>query len=157
MFARFFVVLASTLLLALASPALATGPPVVETDSFSFTDVDPCTGETMLVTFDMTITIHEFELTDPPRHHLTAREDAVITTSSGFVGRGTRMAVDNGAGLFGEEEGQGMFTFVLNDVLRKENGQMMRVHLTTHVTVVGGEIVTLVDKFRFECVKGGVV
>jgi hypothetical protein len=152
MFARSFVVLASTVLLALASPALATGPPVVETDSFSFTDVDPCTGETMLVTFDLTITIHEFELTDLPRH-----QDAFITTSSGFVGRGTRMAVDNGAGLVGEEEGQGMFTFVLNDVLRKENGQMMRVHLTTHVTVVGGEIVTLVDKFRFECVKGGVV
>lgn len=152
MFIRAFAL--ALALVALPHPAVATdGPPIVATVTISFVDVDPCTGELQKVTFLITRRDHRFALEDPARHHLNRHVTVEITTSSGYEGRGVRQIIDNGAGPFGGGEGRGMFTLVINDQLRAPDGRFMRVHLTFHITVVGGEVVSEVDNLAFECVR----
>lgn len=136
-----------------AGPALASEPPeTVTLNPIVFNDINPCTNETHVVTLALTLRGHDFELTDPGRHHGTSTLAGTITTSSGFVGRITEIQVDNGAGLFGEEEGRGTLTFATNGMARNDSGDAFTVHLIFHITLVDDEAVAVVDRFRLECI-----
>ncbi len=133
---RAFVAAAAlAVVLVAAGPAAAKGPPVVVTvPPFTFPDVNPCTGVPHDVTIALTLRIHEFELTDPERHHFNIQFYADIATSDGFSGRGTGPDIDNGAGLFGAETG-GMFTSIIAAQLRNPTtGQKFRVNGNFHFT-----------------------
>jgi hypothetical protein len=86
---RLVVALLSVVALAFAAPAAADRPlefPILDT----FPDVNPCTGNAMVVTFVGTLFVHDHG----SREVNIARR--TITTSDGFVGRGTDTFVDNG-------------------------------------------------------------
>ena len=86
---RLVVALLSIVALAFAAPAAADAPtefPILDV----FEDVNPCTGNPMTVTFVGTTFIHEHG------SRVLGRAERTITTSDGFVGRGTDSFVDNG-------------------------------------------------------------
>jgi hypothetical protein len=141
--------LASSLLpMVAATPAHATEPPIVFTDSVSFNDLNPCTGQRHRVMFDLTIRVHDF-VTEDGRHHLTIHEEAIVTTSSGWTGSGQAQVVE-----IVSEDGDATFTFVLQHQLHHPDfpGQTLRPGVVIHVTVVDGEVVADIGRFRFECV-----
>jgi hypothetical protein len=85
---RRVVALLGVVALAFAAPAAADRPtefPIFDV----FLDVNPCTGTVMTVTFVGTISVHQHGV----REVNLARR--TITTSDGFVGRGTDTFVDN--------------------------------------------------------------
>jgi hypothetical protein len=95
--------------LAFALPAAADPPTSFEfTDVF--TDVNPCTGETMTVTFVGTAFVHEHG------SRIVVRAERTITTSDGFVGHGTDTFVDNGQVLVSR----------LDDMLANGSGDRFR-------------------------------
>jgi hypothetical protein len=151
--ARYATLIVSiAVLLAGAGSALASGPPeTVTLPPRVFTDVNPCTGDLHVVTLALTLRTHDFELTDPARHHGSSTLLGTIATSDGFVGRITQVAVDNGAGLFDEEEGRGILTLVTNGMARNDSGDAFSVHFLLHVTLVNGEPVVAFERFRLEC------
>jgi hypothetical protein len=86
---RLVVALLSIVALAFAAPAAADAPeefPILDV----FTDVNPCTGDVMTVTFVGTGFIHFHG------DRIVVRAERTITTSDGFVGHGTDSFVDNG-------------------------------------------------------------
>ena len=86
---RLVVALLSVVALAFAAPAAADRPtefPILDV----FPDVNPCTGSPMTVTFVGTAFVHEHG------SRVVAHAHRTITTSDGFVGRGTDSFVDNG-------------------------------------------------------------
>jgi hypothetical protein len=153
---KYAALLLCTGAVALAGPALASGPPqTVPLGPIVFTDVNPCTNAPQVVTLTATLRAHDFELADPARHHGNSTVAGTITTSSGYSGRITEVAVDNGAGLFDEEEDRGMLTLVSNGIARDESGDAFAVHFLLHVTLVDGEPVAVVERFRLECLGEG--
>ena len=85
---RLVVALLSVVALSFAAPAAADRPaefPIFDV----FPDVNPCTGNTMTVTFVGTLFVHQHG----SREVNIARR--TITTSDGFVGHGTDTFVDN--------------------------------------------------------------
>lgn len=135
-----------------AGSAVASGPP--ETVVFpprTFAALNPCSGAPHLVTIAQTMRLHEFEVADPARHHLNAAITGTITTSDGFTGKIAEVDIDNGAGLFDEEEGRGTFTAVVHGIARNGSGDGFSVHSVFHVTVIDGEAAVVVDRFRLEC------
>ena len=85
---RLVVALLSVVALAFAAPAAADRPtefPIFDV----FSDVNPCTGNVMTVTFVGTISVHQHGVREV---NLAER---TITTSDGFVGHGTDTFVDN--------------------------------------------------------------
>ena len=106
---RLGVALLSVVALAFA----AADPP----DSFEFVevfgDVNPCTGEAMTVTFVGTAYVHEHG------SRTVVRAQRTITTSDGFVGRGTDSNVENGQ----------VALFRLNDIMTNATtGDRFRAH-----------------------------
>ena len=86
---RLAVALLSVVALAFAASAAADAPeefPVLEV----FSDVNPCTGETVTVTFVGTGFLHVHG------DRVVVRSERTITTSDGFAGHGTDSFVDNG-------------------------------------------------------------
>lgn len=138
--------------LALAAPGLATAPPETVTVEDTFSAVNPCTGKRHRVTATVTLTVHAFELTDPDRHHANVQFKGTFVTSDGFAGQFTGPDIDNGAGLFEDPEGDGIFTSILNVKGTNESGQIISIHLNFHVTLVKGEVVAFVDNFSERCV-----
>jgi len=144
--------LAVVLLIASGIPAAAKGPIEVITFSDQFTDVNPCTGMEHDISVDATLRIHEFELMDPERHHFNIRLLLDATTSDGFVGRAVATEVDNGGGLFGGEEGTGMFKSLFNGVLRNpETGQKIRIHVNVTFVQVDSDPKVDTDNFVLTC------
>ena len=86
---RFVIGLLSVVALAFAVPAGAN-PPVEEPILDVFTDINPCSGEEMTVTFVGSVLVHEHG------ERVIAIAHRTITTSDGFVGHGTDSFVDNG-------------------------------------------------------------
>ena len=86
---RLAIGLLSVVALAIPVPA-AADPPVEEPILDVFTDINPCTGEEMTVTFVGTALVHEHGEREIATAHRT------ITTSDGFEGRGMDSFVDNG-------------------------------------------------------------
>lgn len=86
---RLVLALLSVVALAFAAPAAADRPaefPILDV----FPDVNPCTGDDMIVTFTGTFFVHEHGSREVVRGQRT------ITTSDGFVGHGTDTFVANG-------------------------------------------------------------
>ena len=118
---------------ALAFPvAAAANPPVEEPILDVFTDINPCSGEEMTVTFVGSVLVHEHG------ERVIAIAHRTITTSDGFVGHGTDSFVDNGQILrarltdimTNEATGQrfrARFVFVLDlrtDTVRVDRGEL---------------------------------
>lgn len=105
--------------------AAPTSIPIFE----QFDDVNPCTGLIHTVTFAGTAWIQEHD------GLIVVREERTITTSSGFVGRGNDIFVDNG----------NIQKITLNDMLVNGSGDRIRAQFimvfdlsTSTIQVLGG-------------------
>lgn len=125
--------LAASLAVAVAAPANA-GPRFEVHDEITFTDVDPCTGGTHDVTIAVTFLVHEHD------GRAVARGVRTLTTTAGYVGRGTSSFVSNG-----EVE---MFRFT--DLLADASGNRVRASGVFVLDVSSGAV--RVDKFALTCV-----
>jgi len=146
------VVLFAVALAVTAGSAHADGPPeTIALDPVVFSDVNPCTGETHVVTILWTLRFHDFELTDPARHHGTAKLAGTITTNTGFTGRITQIDLDHGSGPF-NQSGSFTATNVANGIARNDSGEAFSVHAVFHVTVLDGYACVVFERFRLECI-----
>ena len=126
--------LLSVVALAFAVPA-AANPPVEEPILDVFTDINPCSGEEMTVTFVGSVRVHEHGA------RVIAIAQRTITTSDGFEGHGVDSFVDNGQ----------VVRATLTDILTNEaTGQRFRAHFefvldlaTDTVRVDRGELTCL--------------
>lgn len=89
------------------------GAPTVFPVFIEFEGVNPCSGQLHTITMTGTGWLHEHD----GRH--VVHMQRTITTSSGFVGRGTNTFVVNG----------NVLTLTLNDMLAHESGDRIRAHL----------------------------
>ena len=109
---RLVVGLLSVVALAFAVPA-AANPPVEEPILDVFTDINPCSGEEMTVTFVGSVLVHEHG------ERVIATAHRTITTSDGFEGHGADTFVENGQ----------VAKFTLTDILtNEETGQRFRAN-----------------------------
>lgn len=138
-------------LVVMGDAASAKEKPGEDVFTFSDTVFNPCTELAHDVFGTFTGRPHPFELNDPDRHHFNGVFRIELATSDGFSGFAVGGDIDNGAGLFGAEEGRGMVTSHFNAKLRNAAGQIISVHGTFHLSVVGGELVAIVDNFRETC------
>ncbi len=95
----------------LAAPA-AADPPTRFSDSVTFVDLNPCTGEPHQVTMTVTGSEHLHD------GRLVGHAKRTFTTDSGFVGHGSVSYVDNG------QISKGTFT----DILTSPDGDRIRAH-----------------------------
>ena len=131
---RLVIGLLSVVALAFAVPAAANRP-VEEPIHFVFSDINPCTGEEVTVTFVGSALVHEHG------DRLIATLHRTVTTSDGFKGHGVDSFVDNGRVL----------RATLTDILtNKATGQRFRAHTqfvldlaTDSVRVARGELICL--------------
>jgi hypothetical protein len=131
---RLVIGLLSVVVLAFAVPA-AANPPVEEPILDVFTDINPCSGDEMTVTFVGSVLV--------PEHggSVVAIAHRTITTSDGFEGHGVDSFVDNGQVL----------RATLTDIMTNEaTGQRFRAHFefvldlaTDTVRVDRGELTCL--------------
>jgi hypothetical protein len=132
---RLVVALLSVVALAFAAPAAADRPtefPILDV----FTDVNPCTGNPMTVTFVGTVSVHFHD------SRIVAIAHRTITTSDGFVGHGTDSFVDNGQVLRAR----------LTDILTNASGDRFRAR-AVFVLDLSTETVR-VDRFALTCLRG---
>ena len=109
---RLAIGLLSVVALAFPVPA-AANPPVEEPILDVFTDINPCSGEEMTVTFVGSVRVHEHG------ERVIATAHRTITTSDGFEGHGVDSFVENGQ----------VAKFTLTDILtNEETGQRFRAH-----------------------------
>src|SRR5215204_3530084 len=109
---RLVIGLLSVVALAFAAPA-AANPPVEEPILDVFTDINPCSGEEMTVTFVGSVLVHEHE------ERVIAIAHRTITTSDGFEGHRADSLVYNGQVVRG----------TLTDILTNEpTGQRFRAN-----------------------------
>ena len=131
---RLAIGLLSVVALAFAVP-VAANPPVEEPILDVFTDINPCSGEEMTVTFLGSVLVHEHG------NRVIAIAQRTITTSDGFEGHGVDSFVDSGQVL----------RATLTDVMNNEaTGQRFRAHFafvldlaTDTVRVERGELTCL--------------
>jgi hypothetical protein len=115
-----------------AAPA-AADPPAIEEFVDVFTDVNPCSGNVMTVTFVGTAYIHEHG------SRFVVRAERTITTSDGFVGHGTDSFVDNGQ----------VVKFRQTDIMTNAAGDHFRAR-SVFVLDLSSETVR-VDRFELTC------
>ena len=88
---KFTVALFTTLaVLAALTVHAGAAPPEQIQASATFPDINPCTGESELITLNWTITLHQ------NRQNNVATFKTVVETSSGFYGTGTETQVRTG-------------------------------------------------------------
>jgi hypothetical protein len=131
---RLIIGLLSVTALAFAGPAAADRPTTV-TWEFTFPDVNPCTGDSMMVTIAGSGFVHEHGSRE------VAHFERTITTSDGFVGRGTESFVANGR----------IERFRFSDMMANASGDRFRargvgVYHTSSDTV-------RVDRFELRCLS----
>ncbi len=142
-----------TLPLLTAGSASAKGKPEGGVFPFPYDTVfNPCTEAPHDIFGTYIVRFHDFEMNDPGRHHFNGVFRFEIETSDGFSGFAQSGDIDNGRGLFGEGEEQGMITSHFNGKLRNAAGQIISANGIFHLTVVDGELVAIVDDFRETCV-----
>jgi hypothetical protein len=131
---RLVVGLLSVVALAFAVPA-AADPPTAFPILVEFQEVNPCTGQTVTITYVGTAFFHFHD------SRTVARSERTITTSDGFTGHGTDSFVQNGQ----------VFTSRHNDVLTNASGDRF---LVRSVLVVDLSTETVrVDRFGLICVR----
>jgi hypothetical protein len=129
---RLVVALLSVVALAFAVPA-AADPPTAFPILVEFQEVNPCTGQTVTVTYVGTGFFHFHG------SRIVARSERTITTSDGFAGHGTDSFVQNGQ----------VFTSRHDDVLTNASGDRF---LVRSVLVVDLSTETVrVDRFELTC------
>jgi hypothetical protein len=130
---RLVLALLSVVALAFAAPAAADRPtefPIFDV----FPDVNPCTGDDMIVTFTGTFFVHEHGSREVVRGQRT------ITTSDGFVGHGTDTFVANGQ----------VFAFRQADIMTNATtGERFRARAVFVADVSTGTV--RVDRFELSC------
>ena len=129
---RLVLVLLSVVALAFAAPAAADRPtefPILDV----FPDVNPCTGDDMIVTFVGTAFVHEHG------SRVVVRSERTITTSDGFVGHGTDTFVANGQ----------VFVFTQTDILTNASGDRFRARGVFVGDVSTGTV--RVERFELTC------
>ena len=132
---RLVVALLTLVALAFAAPASAD-PPTEMKSLDVFTDVNPCTGTIMTVTIASTVYIHEHG------SRMSLHGERTITTSDGFVGRGTDTFVDNGQ----------IIMFRQTDIMTNASGDRFRA---SGVFVLDISTDTArVENFELTCLKG---
>jgi hypothetical protein len=99
-----------------------------------FDDLNPCSGLIHTVTITGTERIHEHD------GRLVIHGERTITTSSGFVGRGTHSFVANGS----------IEKLTLNDMLRHPSGERIRAHVVFIFDV--SNLTVRVEKGAVSCV-----
>ena len=131
---RLVVGLLTLTALAFAVPA-AADPPTAVTFEDVFPDVNPCTGNPMTVTIATTAFIHEHDSGE------VVHAKRTITTSDGFVGRGTDSFVDNGR----------IVRYRFSDIMANASGDRFRAR---GVFVYDISTDTLrVERFQLTCLR----
>jgi hypothetical protein len=138
-------------LLLVGGPAAAEGPPTMILAQDQVTGSNPCTGEGHTLTFDIVILEHLFDNEAGHRHHENSLFFIEVTTDDGFSGRSVGTFIDNGAGLFSEEEGTGVLQNTFNINLSNDAHQRIKVHGNLHFNQVDGEVIAFVDTFSLRC------
>jgi hypothetical protein len=128
----FLAFLSCVVALAVVAPAAGDRPTAFPFEDV-FEDVNPCTGLSMTVTFSGTEYIHFHD------SRVVGRGDRTITTSDGFVGRGTHSFVDNGRVL----------VFRLTDILSNAAGDRIRARSVFVLDLATGSV--RVDKGELTC------
>jgi hypothetical protein len=100
-----------------------------------FDDVNPCSGLIHTVTIAGTERVHEHN------GRIVVHGDRIITTSSGFVGRGTHTIVANG----------NIEKITGNDMLTHPSGARIRAHVVVVFDVRTSTV--KVEKFAVTCVR----
>jgi hypothetical protein len=126
-------VLATALGLFVAGPA-AADPPITISDTDTFTDVDPCTGQVHEVTIAVTFVVHLHDDTT------VARGIRTLTTTGGYSGEGTSSFVENG----------NIEVFRFTDLLTDGSGNRIRAS-GVFVLDLSRDTVR-VDEFELTCV-----
>jgi hypothetical protein len=129
---RLVVALLSVVALAFAAPAAADAPtefPILDV----FSDVNPCTGDPMTVTFVGTAFVHEHG------SRVVVRAQRTITTSDGFVGHGTDSFVDNGQ----------VIKFRQTDIMTNASGDHFRARGLFVLDLSTG--IVRVERFELTC------
>jgi len=129
---RLVVGLLSVVALVFAGPAAADSPTTEEFVDV-FTDVNPCTGDVMTVTFVGTAYIHEHG------SRFVVRAERTITTSDGFVGHGTDSFVDNGQ----------VVKFRQTDIMTNASGDRFRARGVFVLDLSTGTV--RVERFELTC------
>ena len=129
---RLALALLSVVALGFAAPAAADAPTEISILEV-FPDVNPCTGNAMTVTFVGTAFVHEHGSRE------VVHAERTITTSDGFVGRGTDTFVNNGQ----------VFKYTQTDIMSNDSGDRFRARV-----VVVGDVSTdtlRVERFALTC------
>jgi hypothetical protein len=113
----------------------AASAPVTIPFEFVFDDLNPCSGEIHTVTIRGTERVHEH------KGKTVAHGERTITTSSGFVGRGTHTVVVT----------EKMFKLTLNDMLTHPSGARIRAHAVLIFDLPSGTV--RLEKGAVSCVK----
>jgi hypothetical protein len=129
---RLVIGLLSVVALAAAAPAAADSPTPFAFEEV-FPDVNPCTGGVMTVTISGSGFFHEHG------SRVVARAQRTITTSDGFVGRGTETFIDNGQ----------IVMFRQTDIMTNASGQKFRAN-GVFVLDISTDTVR-VDNFELTC------
>jgi hypothetical protein len=124
--------LAASLVLSLAAPA-AADPRTEISEEDTFFDLNPCTGNVHQVTLSVTFLVHFHE------GATVARGVRTLTTSSGFVGRGTSSFVENG----------NVEVFRFTDLLADGSGNRIRAKGVFVLDLSSGTV--RVDAFELTC------
>lgn len=131
-----FSVLFAVFLLGVA-PAVADGPPVEVPLFFIVEDVNPCTGETILLTFEGVSRVHQFD------DHLVIHFSGTVTTSDGYAGTFRRQLV-----LHGDQ----VTTVAGMDMEVGPDHERVMFRIITHVTVVNGEVTADFEIIDLKCI-----
>lgn len=142
--------LVGALTVALTLTAAATaGSPAIKMDvpDESFTDLNPCTGATVTVTYHYTT----FVLREGPDGaggtHVTGTGTGTATTSDGFSGRFTFWFGGNT-----RPDGSLNDTFTNSNTLGDGSGARIQVVVQSHVTMANGELRVEHEQVNFRCV-----
>ena len=145
-----FALLVGALIAALALAAVASaGSPAIKMDvpDESFTDLNPCTGETVTITYSYTTFVIREGPDGAGGTHVTGTGTGTATTSDGFSGRFTFWFGGNTRpdGSFNE-------TFTNSNTLGDGSGARILVTVQSHVTMANGELRIEHEQTNFRCV-----
>jgi hypothetical protein len=125
--------LAASLSLGVAAPATADQPTEMGPFVIIFDDLNPCTGLVHTVTIAITLFVHDHDGV------IVERGDRMVSTSSGYSGRGTHSFVHNGQ----------VAMFRLTDILTNDAGDRIRAKLVIIEDLSSSTL--RVDRFDLTC------